>query len=82
LCEICSETEVCAVSEALCSVFDGHYTESGNCSVSGEEKVRHALITRISHLKKMETRLYYAYLLSQEKRDTRYGGASPFYLTA
>jgi hypothetical protein len=42
LCEICSMCEnmaiwclnsvskVCAVSKALCSVFDGHYTESGN----------------------------------------------------
>jgi hypothetical protein len=40
----------------MCSVSDGHYTESGNCSVSGEEKGRHALVTCVSHLKKREMR--------------------------
>jgi hypothetical protein len=49
LCEICSMcenltfiwylcqnmviSEVCVVSEVLCSVSDGHYTEFGNCSI-------------------------------------------------
>jgi hypothetical protein len=31
-------SEVCAVSEVLCSVPFGHYTESGNSSVSDEDK--------------------------------------------
>jgi hypothetical protein len=35
-------SEVCAVSEVLCSVSDGHYTEFGNSSISDEEKGRHA----------------------------------------
>jgi hypothetical protein len=49
LCEICSTCEnmvvsdVCAVSELLCSVPDGHYTKSGNSSVSDEEKGRCAV---------------------------------------
>jgi hypothetical protein len=33
---------LCAVSEALCSVSDEHYTKFGNCLVSNEEKWRHA----------------------------------------
>jgi hypothetical protein len=41
---------VCTVSEALCLIFDGYYTEYGNCSVSAKEKRRHALITHVSHL--------------------------------
>jgi hypothetical protein len=53
---------VCTVTEALCLVSNGHYTESYDCSVSGEEKGRHAVITSISHLKKRETRLYGARL--------------------
>jgi hypothetical protein len=36
--------------KVLCLVSDGHYTESSNCSISNEEKGRHALGTRISHL--------------------------------
>jgi hypothetical protein len=32
-------SKVCTVSEALCSVCDGHYTKSANCLVSDEEKV-------------------------------------------
>jgi hypothetical protein len=59
----------CAVSEVLYLVSDEHYTEADNCLVSDEEKGRHALITRVSHLKSRETRLYYACLLPQEKRD-------------
>jgi hypothetical protein len=47
------------------------------CLVFGEEKGKHALITHVSHLKKSETCLYYARLLSQENGD-----ASPFYLIA
>jgi hypothetical protein len=38
--------------------------ESGNYSVFGEEKGRCTLITHVSHLKKRETRMYYAHLLS------------------
>jgi hypothetical protein len=33
-----SVSKVCAVSEAMCSVSDGYYTECGNCLVSDEEK--------------------------------------------
>jgi hypothetical protein len=71
-----------AVSEALCLVFDEHYTESINCLVSGEEKGRHALSTCVSHLRKREMRITDTCLISEENGDTRYGGASPFYLTA
>jgi hypothetical protein len=42
-------SEVCAVSKVSCSVSDGHYTESGNCSVSNKEKGRRALGTSVSH---------------------------------
>jgi hypothetical protein len=31
---------MCVVSKVLCLVSDGHYTESGNCLVSDEEKGR------------------------------------------
>jgi hypothetical protein len=56
LCEICSMcenmvvSEVCTVSEVLCSISDGHYTESGNCLVSDKEKGRHARTTRVLYL--------------------------------
>jgi hypothetical protein len=45
---------LCVISEAMCSIFDGYYTKSGNCSIFFEEKGRHTLITRASHLKKRE----------------------------
>jgi hypothetical protein len=51
------------------------------CSVSGEEKGRHALITCVSLLKKMEMHFYYTCFLSHKKGDARYGGTSPIYLT-
>jgi hypothetical protein len=60
LCEMCSMcenmaiSEVCAVFEVLCSVSDGHYTESENCSVSDEEKRRRAPGTSVSHRRKTE----------------------------
>jgi hypothetical protein len=38
MCENMVVSEVCAVSEVLCSVFYGHYTKSSNCSVSDDEK--------------------------------------------
>jgi hypothetical protein len=69
LCEICSMceniaiwylssvSEVFVIFEALCSVSDGHYTESSNCLVSSEEKGRRTLITRVSYLRKRETLL-------------------------
>jgi hypothetical protein len=40
---------MCAVSEALCLAFNGHYTESGNCLVSDEKK-GDALIVQASHI--------------------------------
>jgi hypothetical protein len=52
LCENMVVSDVCAVFEVLCSVFNGHYTESDNCSISNEEKWRHARSTRVSHLSK------------------------------
>jgi hypothetical protein len=39
-----------------CVQFLMDTTESGSCSVSDEEKGRRAPITRVSHLKKRETR--------------------------
>jgi hypothetical protein len=48
-------SEVCAVSEILCSVHDGHYIESDNSSVSDEDNGRCAHQTRISYLNKRET---------------------------
>jgi hypothetical protein len=57
-----SISDVCAVSEALCSVSNGHYTEPDNCSISGEEKGRHALITCVSYLRKRETHNMWAHL--------------------
>jgi hypothetical protein len=47
---------MCAVSEALCLASDGHYTESGNCLVSDEEKGRRACSTGVSYLRQRETR--------------------------
>jgi hypothetical protein len=38
-------SDVCAVFEVLCSVSDGHYSESSNCSIFDEEKWRCALRT-------------------------------------
>jgi hypothetical protein len=47
-------SEVCAAFEVLCSVPDGHYIESGNCSVSDEEQVRCAYATHVSYLMRRE----------------------------
>jgi hypothetical protein len=70
--DICVKyAEVCAIS-----VSDGHYTESGNSSVSDEEKGRRAHETRVSYLRRRETHPCNAHLVSQEKGDTRYGGTS------
>jgi hypothetical protein len=52
MCENMVVSEVCVVFEVLCSISDGHYTESGNCLVSDEEKGRHARTTRILYLGK------------------------------
>jgi hypothetical protein len=57
-----------------CVQFDGHYTESSNSLVSDEEKGRRAHVTRVSYLRRRETRPRNARLLSQEH-------ASLFYLT-
>jgi hypothetical protein len=61
---------VCAVSEVLCSISDGHYTESGNSLVSDEEKGRHAHEMLVSYLRRIETRPRSAHLLSEERGDT------------
>jgi hypothetical protein len=65
---------VCAVYEVLCSISDGHYTESGNSSFSDEEKWRHAHAMRVSYLSRREMRPRNARLVSHER-------TSPFYLT-
>jgi hypothetical protein len=65
---------VCAVSEALCLISDGHYTESGNCLISDEENGRCVLWGRVSYVKKREMHVMGARLLSQKKGDTHYGG--------
>jgi hypothetical protein len=46
-------SEVCAISKVLYSVSDGHYTESGNCSVSDEEKGRCTPGTHVTYLGKV-----------------------------
>jgi hypothetical protein len=38
-----------------CSVSNGHYSESGICSVSDEENGRHMLGTSVLHRRKRET---------------------------
>jgi hypothetical protein len=65
---LCSISEVCAVSEVLCSVSDGHYTESGNSSVSDEEKGRRAHKMHVSFLRR-ETCSRNTRLLSEEEGD-------------
>jgi hypothetical protein len=75
---LCSVSKVCAVSEALCLVSDGHYTESNNCSVSNEEKERRTLWGCVSYAKKRETRVMGVCLVYQEKGDTHYEACLPF----
>jgi hypothetical protein len=43
---------VCAVSEVLCSVSGKHYTESGNSSISDEEKGRRVHAMRVLYMRK------------------------------
>jgi hypothetical protein len=38
---------VSVVSKALCAVSDGHYTKSGNCSVSDEKNGDHLTVMRL-----------------------------------
>jgi hypothetical protein len=64
MCENMAISEVCAVSEVLCSIPDGHYTESGNCSVFDEEQGRHTHIVCVSYLRRRETRPCNARLIS------------------
>jgi hypothetical protein len=53
-CEICSMcenmavSEVCAISEVLCSVHNGHYIESSNWSISDEEKEKGDAPTKLA----------------------------------
>jgi hypothetical protein len=81
MCENMAVSEVCAVSEVLCSVFVGHYTESSNCSVSDEEKGRHTQAMCISYLRRRETRSCNVCLISKDKGDMHTQHVSPFYLT-
>jgi hypothetical protein len=78
-CEICSMCENMAIFE-VCSVSDGHYTESGNWSVFDEEKGRHAHTMRVSYLRRRETFPKNKYLISEEKGDVPTKRVSPFYL--
>jgi hypothetical protein len=57
----------CAVSKVLCSVPGGHYTESNNSSVFDEEKGRCVHATRVSYLRRRETRPRNRRLISEEK---------------
>jgi hypothetical protein len=66
----------------LCLVASEHYTESGNSSVSDEEKGSRALTTCVSYLKQREMRSKYVCLTSEAKGLTLYEGMSNFYLTA
>jgi hypothetical protein len=65
-------SEACAVFEVLYSVSGGHYTESGNSSVSNEEKGRHTHATRVSYLRRRETHPHNAHLVSQERTSLFY----------
>jgi hypothetical protein len=89
LCGICSMCEtmviwclgfvseaLCAVSEALWSISDEHYTKSSNCLVSDEEKGRHTLTTCILHLKKGETLSKCASPIRGKGRRTLWGCVS------
>jgi hypothetical protein len=59
-------------------VSGGHYTESGNCSVSNEEKGRHVLTTRVSYLGKGRHTLDTC-VSHGNQRETRYiGVCQPF----
>jgi hypothetical protein len=69
-----SVSEVCAVSEVLYSVFDGHYTEAGNSLVPEEEKGRRAHAMHVTYLRRRETCPHKAHFIS-------YDCVSPFYLT-
>jgi hypothetical protein len=60
---------VCAVSEVLCSISGGHYTEFVNSSVSDEEKGRRGHATRVSNLRRRETHPRNGRLVSEEKGD-------------
>jgi hypothetical protein len=44
MCENMAVSEVCAIFEVLCSVPDVQYTESGNSSISDEDKGRSRLL--------------------------------------
>jgi hypothetical protein len=55
MCENMVVSEVCAVSKVLCSVPNGHYIESSNCSVSDVEQGRHTHATRVLYLRRRET---------------------------
>jgi hypothetical protein len=55
MCENMAVSEVCAVSEVLCSVSDGHYTVFCICSVSDEENGRCAHTMRVSYMRRRET---------------------------
>jgi hypothetical protein len=54
-------------------VSDGHYTESGNCSVSDKEKERHALTIHVSYLQKWR-RAPDMHVSHSKQRETRYIG--------
>jgi hypothetical protein len=78
--------DVCAISEVLCSVSDGHYTESGNSSVSDEEKGRRTYEMLVSYPRRREMHPCNARLLYEEKGDmltkcaSRISGTLVFFL--
>jgi hypothetical protein len=74
LCENIAVSEVCTVSEILCSFSDGHYTEFGTCSISDVEKGRHDLDMRVSYLIKRRCVLWMRVspLLHMQKKKNTY----------
>jgi hypothetical protein len=72
MCENMIVSEVCVVSEVLCSVSDGHYTGHDNFLVSDEEKGRRAHTTCVSYLRRREMHPHNVRLISQEHVSPSY----------
>jgi hypothetical protein len=92
LCETCSMCEHMAIDVLVlflkcvqfsksCVQFLVETTESGNSSVSDEEKGRHAHATHVSYLSRRETHPRNTHLLSKEKGDASTKWVSHIYLT-
>jgi hypothetical protein len=60
------------------AIFDGHYTEFSNCSVSDEEKGRSALTTHVSYLEKGRHMLDMCASHSKQRETCYIGARLPF----